>query len=54
MADNYTLHYFDARGRADQIRILLTMAGAPFEDHRVDYETFVKDVKPSEFTMMSW
>lgn len=48
MEEKYILHYFDAKGRAEQIRILLTMAGVQFEDHRFSYETFLKFIKPSE------
>jgi glutathione S-transferase len=32
---NYTLHYFNGRGRAELIRLIFTAAGASFTDHRI-------------------
>jgi len=35
---NYKLTYFNGRGKAEIIRLVLTAAGVPFTDVRVDYE----------------
>lgn len=40
------LTYFDARGRAEAIRLALTIAEKPFEDERIDSATF-RTLKPS-------
>jgi len=39
----YKLTYFNGRGRAEIIRLVLTAAGEPFEDHRIDHTNFSKD-----------
>ncbi len=43
----YQLTYFNMRGRAEPIRILLAVADVPYVDIRVNYEDFVR-LKPSE------
>jgi glutathione S-transferase len=40
--DRFTLTYFDARGRAEQIRLLLAECGANYTDLRVSKETWEK------------
>ena len=36
------LYYFDAKGRAEIIRAILSIAKVPFEDIRVSHEEFYK------------
>lgn len=43
MRPTYTLTYFDARGRAEPIRLLLSYAGVPFEDRGVTRESWPKE-----------
>ena len=44
----YKLHYFNVRARAESIRILLTLAGADWEDTRIhDKEKEWKPMKES-------
>ncbi|KAK3102690.1 hypothetical protein FSP39_013169 [Pinctada imbricata] len=38
----YVLHYFDVRARGELIRLVLTVAGQDFEDHRFSFEEFAK------------
>jgi glutathione S-transferase len=49
---SYRLHYFPIRGRAEQIRILLHVAGAPFEDVRIRREAFVEMKKQGPTVLM--
>lgn len=37
MAEKYTVHYFDVRGRAEPIRMILSYAGADWKDQRFPY-----------------
>jgi glutathione S-transferase len=36
------LTYFDSPGRAEPVRVALRLAGAPFEDHRVNFAGFME------------
>ena len=36
----YNLHYFGVYARAEPIRMLLTIAGVEFNDHRITMETW--------------
>ncbi|XP_069141201.1 S-crystallin SL11-like isoform X2 [Argopecten irradians] len=42
MPSKYKLTYFGLRGRAELIRLTLSLAGQEFEDKRVGYDEFVK------------
>jgi len=46
MSTNYKLTYFNARGRAEIIRLVLTAAGVPFEDKRIEFSE-MPALKPS-------
>lgn len=37
MAEQYIVHYFDCRGRAEPIRQILAYAGADWKDQRIPY-----------------
>lgn len=39
MAKQYTVHYFDVRGRAEPIRMILAYAGADWKDQRIPYDS---------------
>lgn len=39
MAKQYTVHYFDVRGRAEHIRMILAYAGADWKDQRIPYDS---------------
>ena len=39
---SYTVTYFDSRGRAEPIRLLLAYAGLPFEDRGLSYDEWTK------------
>jgi glutathione S-transferase len=43
----YTLYYFDSRGRAESIRLLLAYAGVPFEDKGLKGEVWHAEYKAS-------
>lgn len=47
MAEQYIVHYFDARGRAEPIRMILAYAGADWKDQRIPY-TSIPGVIPPE------
>lgn len=46
---HYKLHYFDGRGRAEQIRWILVQGGARWEDRRIKQSDWPA-IKPSEWT----
>ena len=37
---NYKLYYFNARGRGEAIRQVFALAKVPFDDRRLDLETW--------------
>ena len=43
---NYKVTYFDVRGRAEVVRLLLAAAGQKFEDERIDPKQWLS-LKPS-------
>jgi glutathione S-transferase len=43
MTTTYTLTYFDVRGRAEPIRLLLAYAGVPFEDRGLSGDAWAKE-----------
>jgi len=47
MTTTYSLTYFDARGRAEPIRLLLSYAGVAFEDRGLDYAGWAKEKSDS-------
>ena len=47
----YKLTYFNGRGRAEIIRLVLTAADVPFEDYRIDHADFAK-VKESNASLL--
>lgn len=50
----YVVHYFDSRGRAEIIRLTLTAAGLPFEDHRFTREQWPEEKKKSPAGQVPW
>lgn len=38
MSEEYIVHYFDIRGRAEPIRLILSYAGAKWKDQRFSYD----------------
>lgn len=40
MSEEHIVHYFDVRGRAEPIRMILSYAGAKWKDQRIPYNTF--------------
>ena len=45
---SYKLTYFEARGRAEAIRLLFAQAGVKYEDNRLKREQWA-DLKASKF-----
>jgi len=41
MAEEYIIHYFDIRGRAEPIRMILSYAGANWKDQRIPYPAVI-------------
>merc|ERR1712168_99358 len=42
MPNNYTLHYFNGRGRAEILRMMMAMAGQKFMDRRIEFNEWDK------------
>lgn len=38
MAEEYKVHYFNIRGRAEPIRMILSHVGANWKDERIPYD----------------
>jgi glutathione S-transferase len=55
MSDNqdhkYTLYYFDAKGRAEPVRVLFAVAGVPFQDVRIDFKNWASFKKRTHQTL---
>ncbi len=49
----YKLTYFDARGRAEPIRIILSAANVNFEDNRISKESYWPSLKKCELMSIS-
>ena len=50
---SYKLYYFNFRGRAEVIRIILAQAGVKYEDVRFEAEQWAKEYKPGELVMFT-
>ena len=46
----YKLHYFNARGGAEAIRIIFAQAGVKYEDVRFEGEQWAKEYKPGKIS----
>ncbi|KAJ6643345.1 Glutathione S-transferase [Pseudolycoriella hygida] len=46
MAEEYIVHYFDVRGRAEPIRFILSYAKANWKDQRIPYNSFPAVIPP--------
>lgn len=46
MAEKYIVHYFNVRGRAEPIRMILSYAGADWEDKRFSYTSSPAPIPP--------
>lgn len=47
MSEEYIVHYFDCRGRAEPIRQILAYVGANWKDQRIPYEPYPPSI-PAE------
>jgi glutathione S-transferase len=47
------LTYFDGPGRAEPVRLVLTLAGVPFEDHRLKFPDFMAQKAAGAFPLGS-
>ena len=45
---SYKLYYFNSRGRAEVIRIILAQAGVKYDDVRFEAEQWAKEYKPGK------
>lgn len=52
MAPHYKLVYFNARGRAEHIRLIFAYAGVEYEDVRIPKEKW-PEYKKSQFSYVS-
>lgn len=50
----YKLTYFQLRGKAEAIRMTLSIAGVEFEDVRVSIDDWVSKLKNCEYTAQFW
>lgn len=46
MSEEYIVHYFDVRGRAEPIRMILSYAGAEWKDNRIPYNAYPAVIPP--------
>lgn len=54
MSKKYVVHYFEARGRAEIIRLTLKAAGLEFEDHRFTREQWPEEKKKAPAGLAPW
>ncbi len=55
MSETYIVHYFDVRGRAEPIRLILSYAGAQWKDQRFSYDfppAIPAEIKASEYKVI--
>ena len=50
MANLPTLHYFDLFARAESLRILFIHSKTPYNDHRIGFQEWREQLKPTHFT----
>lgn len=48
MSSKYVLTYFNAKGRAETIRLVFAVAGVPFEDKRIQGQNW-PELKPRKY-----
>lgn len=48
----YKLTYFNAKGIAESIRMLLSYSGKEFKDIRIEHNDWLKNVKSSKFLII--
>lgn len=56
MAEQYIVHYFDLRGRAEPIRMILSYAGANWKDQRIPYSfpsVIPSEIKAGEYKVIN-
>ena len=50
---NYTLYYFNGRGRAEICRMLMAAAGVPYTDKRFEFNEWDK-YRNGKFAFLFW